>query len=205
MERIAGLQYQLLQDVIKEVIIRAALDLCEVVPSLGPFLLSGSLRELCCGYCLSFWLEPLGRKNQNLSRDGDIHPRMHYYPHEKYFLYCTYIGLHLLNQTLAGPWTRHFPVRQTIFDSRCGEGNECQVHFINQWSIFDSYLSYAIEVYPVNKIHNISRCKSRLAVLNWSSRQRFNMEGTLNLPHECLWGTSTCPQPMARVPFSGSL
>jgi hypothetical protein len=56
-------------------------------------------------------------------------------------------------------------------DGRWGEGNECQVDFINQWSIFNSHLSYAIEVCPVNMLHNFSRCKSKLALLNWSSRQ----------------------------------
>jgi len=81
-----------------------------------------------------------------------------------------------------------FPGRQTMVDGHCGEGNECQVDFINQWSNFHSHLLYAIEVCPVNKIHNFSRCKLKLALLNWLSRQRLNKKGTLNLPHKRSWG-----------------
>jgi len=80
------------------------------------------------------------------------------------------------------------PGGQTPVDSRRGEGDEYWVDFINQWSIFHSQLSYAMEVCPVNMIHNVSRCKSKLALLNWSSRQRLNKKGTFNLPHERFWG-----------------
>jgi hypothetical protein len=73
-------------------------------------------------------------------------------------------------------------------DGHCGEGNECQVDFINQWSIYHAHLLYAIEVCPGNKIHNFSRCKSKLALLTWSSGQWINKKGTLNLPHKRLWG-----------------
>ena len=96
------------------------------------------------------------------------------------------------------------PCQQTMVDGGCGERNGCQVEFINQWSILHSHLSYAIEVCPVNMIHNISLCKSNLAFLNGSSRKWIKSEGTLNLPHEGVWGVSSCPLPIARLPFSGS-
>jgi len=63
-----------------------------------------------------------------------------------------------------------FPGRHTMVYGRRCEGNECWVDFIHQWSIFHSHLSYAIEAYAVNTIHNFSGCKSKLALLNWSSR-----------------------------------
>ena len=98
-----------------------------------------------------------------------------------------------------------FPGRQSMVDGGHGEGNECLVDFINQWSMFHSHLSYAIEVCPVNKIDNFSHCKSILVLINWSSSQRWNYKGCLTVPHECLWGILTCPWPMARQPCSGSL
>jgi len=48
------------------------------------------------------------------------------------------------------------------------------IESINDLSIFHSHLSYAIEVCQVNKIHNFSWCKLKLALPNWSSRQRLN-------------------------------
>jgi len=60
-----------------------------------------------------------------------------------------------------------FAGRQTMLNTRCGEGTECQVDFINQWFIVHSHLSYAKEVCLVNKIHNFSHCKSKLALLIW--------------------------------------
>jgi len=77
---------------------------------------------------------------------------------------------------------------QTMSDGGYSESNECRIDFINQWSIFHSYLSYTIEVSLVNNLHNFSGCKLKLALLNWLSRQQLNMKGTLNLPHECFWG-----------------
>jgi len=81
-----------------------------------------------------------------------------------------------------------FPGRQTMVDGHCSEGNECGVDFINQWSIFLSHSSYAIDVCPMNMIHNISPCKLKLELLNWLSRQGLNKKGTLNLPHNLSWG-----------------
>jgi len=80
-----------------------------------------------------------------------------------------------------------FPGKKTLVDGHRGEGNECWVDFIHQ-AVFHSHLSYALEVWVVNKIHNFSCCKSELALLNWSSRQLLNKKGTWNLPHEHLWG-----------------
>ena len=80
------------------------------------------------------------------------------------------------------------PGCQTIVDGHRGVGNQCQVDFINQWSIFHSHLSYAIEVCRVNKIPNFSHWKSKFPYLNWWSRRWLHMKGTLNLPHKRLWG-----------------
>ena len=81
-----------------------------------------------------------------------------------------------------------FPGRQAMVDGRCGERNEWLVDCITQWCIFHSHLSYAIEVCPVNNIHSFSCCKLKLALRNWSSSQNVNKKGTLNLPHERWWG-----------------
>jgi len=87
------------------------------------------------------------------------------------------------------PKLAYFPGQQTMVDCRHGEGNECRVDFHRQWSIFHSHLSYAIVVCSVNKIHNFSCYKSKRVLLNWMSSQQFNKKGTLNLPHQHLWGT----------------
>jgi len=88
------------------------------------------------------------------------------------------IALRLCSTSWTNLWQDHklacFPGRQTMEYGCCGEGNVCRIDFINQWSIFHSHLSYAIEVCPVNKIHNFSPCKSKLALLNWLSRQQLN-------------------------------
>jgi hypothetical protein len=49
-------------------------------------------------------------------------------------------------------------------DGRHSGGYECEVEFMNQGSIIHAYLSYAKEVYLVNKINNVSRCKSKIAL-----------------------------------------
>ena len=78
------------------------------------------------------------------------------------------------------------PCQQTMVIGCHGAGNSCLVDIINQSSIFHSHLSYAIDVCLVNKIHNFSWCKSKLAFLHSSSSQRLNREWTLNLPYKCL-------------------
>lgn len=45
------------------------------------------------------------------------------------------------------------------------DSNKRSVDYINQGSIFNFQMSYALEVHPVNRIHNFSRCKSKLTLL----------------------------------------
>jgi hypothetical protein len=92
-----------------------------------------------------------------------------------------------------------------MVDGRHGEGNQCRVDYINQWSVLDSHISYAREQCPLNTIHNCSRCQSQLPLLNWSSRQWLMTKGTFNLPQERLWGFWSCPWCLATLPYSGSL
>jgi len=63
-----------------------------------------------------------------------------------------------------------FPSWQTVVDGCRSECNDRWIDFINRWSIFHSHLSYTIEEYPVNTIHNFCHCKLKLALLNWLSR-----------------------------------
>jgi len=100
------------------------------------------------------------------------------------------------------PKLASFQGQQTIVDAQHGEGNERRIDFINKWSVSHSHVSYAIEVCAVNKIHNFSWCKLKLALQNWSSRQRWDKNGTLILPQERLCRMSTCPWPIARPPYS---
>ena len=53
-------------------------DRGEIVPSLGPHRLSGSLHKSCDGYCYSFSLEPLAREFKNPGGGDKIHLCMHY-------------------------------------------------------------------------------------------------------------------------------
>ena len=64
-----------------------------------------------------------------------------------------------------------FPWWHTLVDGGRGEGIEWWVDFINQWSIFHSHVSDARELCLVNTIHHFSRCKWKLALLNWLLRQ----------------------------------
>jgi len=180
--------YQLLRDVIKDVLVKAALIVV----------------KLCHRWVCTSWVHPSADHAADIVYlfRLNLWRRRRKIRFETMKYICACIINHVINVSwialmfCSTSWTKLwqdpilacFPGRQTMVDGRCGEGNECWVDFINQWSIFHSHLSYAIEVYPVNKIHNFSRCKSKLALLNWSSRQRLNKKGTLNLTHERLWG-----------------
>ena len=56
------------------------------------------------------------------------------------------------------------PGWQNTMEGHYVEVNEHWVDFINQWSIFHFDLLFALEVCPVNKIHNFSRCKTKHAL-----------------------------------------
>jgi len=187
-KRIVGLLYQLLQDVIKEVLLNAALIVVRLCP-----------RWVCTS-----WVDPLADHAMDIIYHFGLNlwwgRTKIWVKRTKYICACSFnpvINVPCITIMLCSTsWTKLqwdpklacVLGQQTMVDGRCGEGNECWVDFINQWSIFHSHLSYAIEVCPVNKIHNFSRCKSNLALLNWSSRQPLNKKGTLNLPHKRLWG-----------------
>jgi len=89
------------------------------------------------------------------------------------------------------------PGQQTMVDVCHGEGNECWVDFINWWSMIHSHLFDAMKVCPVNTINNVSQGKLTCALRNWLSKQRSNKKVTLELPHYCLWGMSTCAWPIS--------
>jgi len=187
-ERIVKLLYQHLQDVIQKVLIQPAvtvMSLCHGWVRTSWVNISAN-HAADIAYCFGLNL-CWGRTNNYVETTTCI---------SGYIIDCV-IDVSSIALTLySTSWTKLWqhprldccPGRQTMVDGCCGEGNEFRVDFFNQWFIFHSRLSYAIEVCPVYKIHNFSSCKSKLALLNWSSRQRLNMKGTLNLPHECLWG-----------------
>jgi len=204
-DRIVGLLYQLPQDIMRKVLIKATLIVV----------------RLCHRWVHTSWVDPLA----NLAGDivylcglnhwgGRIKIRI---ATTKYICACIINRmLHVSCITLtlcSSSWTKlwqnsnlaSLPGQQTMVDVRCGEGNECQVEFITQWWIFHSHLSYAMEVCPLNKIYNFNHFQSKLALLNWLSRQQLNKKGTLNVPYEHLWGMKTCPWPIARLPLSRSL
>jgi len=52
-------------------------DCFEVVSALGSYKLREFFGELCCRYCITFWLEPVVKKNENLRQDDEIHLCMH--------------------------------------------------------------------------------------------------------------------------------
>jgi len=187
-EGFVGLLFQLLQDVIKEVLIEAALIVV----------------RLCHRWVRTSWADPSADHavdsvylfGLNLWRGRTkicVEPTKYIYA----WIITTVINVSCIALRLCSTsWTKLWrdPILacflgwQTMVDGCCGEGNECRVDYINQWSIFYSHLSNAIEVCPVNKIYNFSRCKSNLALLNWSSRQRLSKKWILNLPHERLRG-----------------
>jgi len=204
-EWIVGLLYQLLQDLIEVVLINAALIVV----------------RLCHCWVRISWVDPSANHTVDIVyliglgfRRGKTNIRVQM---TKYISAC-FINRRINVCCIAvmmcsTSWTKLwrdpelscFPGWHSVVDVRCSEGNECLVDIINQWYFFHSHLLYAIEVCPVNKIHNFSRCKSKLALLNWSSRQRVIEKGTSNLPHQRWWGMQMWPWPIARRQFSRSL
>ena len=176
--RMVGLLYLLLRDVIKETVIKSAL----------------MVLRLCHCWVRTGWVDP----SANHTADIVYHFGMNLWRGrtkiqvEMTKSICSYIIHRVINVSCithmlgSTSWTKLwrdpklacFPGRQKLVDGRGGEGNECPVDFINQWSILHSHFSYAIEVCLVNKIHKFSCCKSKLALLYWSSRQRLNTKGT---------------------------
>jgi len=180
MKRTVRLLYQLLRNTIKEVLVKAALIIV----------------RLCHRCVRTSRVDPWdNHAMDNVYRSGlnpwwrrfKIRVKMTRY----IFAYMTnrVINVSCITLTLCSTsWTKLwrdskltcFPGRQTMVDGSSGGDSECWSDFVNQWSIFHSHLSDAIEVCPVNMIHNFSRRKSKLALLSWSSRQWFNKEDTLN-------------------------
>jgi len=164
-KRIIGLPYQVLRGIIKEVLIKPTLIVVRLchhwvrTRSVDPS--ANHAADIVYLFGLNLWW---GRMKIPIETT-------------KYLCACMInwvINVSCITLTLCSTsWTKlcrnpklaSLPGRQITVDGRCGEGNECRVNFINQWSIFHSPLSYAIEVYPVNKIHNFGRCKSKLALL----------------------------------------
>jgi len=185
-ERIVRLLYQLLKDVIKEDLIKAALigvRLCHRwVHTIGVDLLANHPAVTVKHFGLNLW-----RKRTIIHVETT-----------NYICACIInciIDVSCIAPTLwSTSWTKPrlhpkcacFPGRQTMVDGSHCEGNECRVDLINQWFIIHYHLSYAIEVCLVNNIHSFSFCKAKLALLNRLSRQRYDKLGTLNLCHECM-------------------
>ena len=183
-KRIVGLLYHLLWDVIKEVLIKAALIVL----------------RLCHRWVCTSWVDSTADKAADIVDLFDLNlergRKKICIETKKYICVCTInsvidvscIAFMLCSISWTKLWQYHqlacYPGRQTMVDLGLGEGNPCPVDFINQWSIFHAHLSYAIEVCPVNKILNVCSCKSKHALLNCSSRQQINKKGTLNLPHQ---------------------
>jgi len=187
-KRIVGLLYQLFWDVIKEVLITAALIVVRLCHrSVHTSWVDPSADHAADTVYLFGWNLWRGRTTIRVKT-------MHYIC--ACIINCENNVACIAHMLCFTSWTKLwqdctlacFPGRQAIVDGRHGEANECQVDFINQWSIFHSHLSDAIEICPVNKMHNFSHCKLKLALLNWLSSQQSENKGTLNLPHKCLWG-----------------
>jgi len=187
-KRIVRLLYKLLRDVIKEVLIKAALIIVRLchrwVRTSWVDTSADHAADIVYHLSLNLWQ---GRTKICVETTkcicaGIINPLIN--------IYCITLRLCSISWTKLwwDPELACFPDQQTMVDRYCGEGNEYRVDFTNQWSIFNSHLLHAIEVCPVNKIQNFSRCKSKLALLNLSSRQWLNKKGTSNLLHESLWG-----------------
>jgi len=171
-KRIVRLLYQLLWDVIKEVFIKAALIIV----------------RLCHCRVRTSWVDP----SANYAEDIVYLPGLNLWrgwmeiPNKTAKYICANIINCMINVTCIAlalcstSWTKllwdpqltSVPGRQTMVDSHPGEGDECQDDFINQRSVFHSHLMYATEVCPVNIIHNVSHCKSKLSLLNWFLRQQ---------------------------------
>ena len=163
-------------------------DHCEVVTWLSPDQLKGSFGESCCGYRLSFRIEPLVRKNEiRVERTKSICACI-----INRVINVSCIALTLCSTTWTKIWqdpkVACLPGQQTLLDDYQSEGNEYRIDCSVQWSVIHSHVAYAIEVCPVNIIPNFSGWNWKLTLLNWSSRQRLNKEGTLNRPHKHLWG-----------------
>jgi len=164
MKSIVGLLSQLLQDVIKEVLIKAALII---------------VRWCHCSVCTG-GVDPSANHAVDIAYgfvinhlDGRIKMRVQMTKYICAFIMPCVIIVSCIALTLCctsltklwrDPKLTCFPGRQTILDGPWGEGNECWVDFINHWSIFHSCLSYEIAVRPVNMINNFSCCKSILAL-----------------------------------------
>jgi hypothetical protein len=133
------------------------------------------LRRIKLRILLIFWRQQLARKNENPHRDNKIHGYCHYYPCDYCVIYHTYGRV--LNLPIFQRW-------QTIVDGNCSVWPECRVAFINQRSIIHLDLLYATEACLDNQIHSVSCCKSKLALITSSSRQRLNTKEILNLPHK---------------------
>jgi len=185
--RIVGVPYQLLREVMKELLIKAAL----IVVRLCHSSVHACGVDPSANYVTDIvYLFGLNR------RQGRMKIRIET---TKFVCACiinfvivvSCIALTLCSTSWTKLWQNpklsSFHGQLTMVDGSHGEGNEWQVDFINQWSTFHSHLSYAIGECPVNKIYNFSRCKLKLVLLNSSSRQRLLKKGSLNLLYERLW------------------
>jgi len=186
--RSIGLLYQLLWNVIKDVLINAALIIV----------------RLCHHWVRTSWVDPVASHATDIIYLFGLNLWWGImkicFEMTKYICGCIIdpvINVSCIALTLCSTsWTKLWSNPkltccqgwQTMVDGRRGEGNEYSVDVMNQWSIFHSHLSYPIEVCPVNMIHNLTPWKSQLAVLNWLWRQQLNKKGTLNLCQERLWG-----------------
>ena len=172
--------YQLLPDIIKDVLIKAALIIL----------------RLCHRWVCTSWVDP----SAHLGADCVYHFDLNLWRGRKKFhiettnsisaciihrvinvcciahmLYCT-----SWTKLCRDPKQGCFAARQSTEDGHHSEGNEFWVDLINRWRSFHSPFAQAIKVCPVNKIRNFSYYKSKLALPNWSSRQWLSKEGTLN-------------------------
>jgi len=191
MKIMVALLYQLLRDVMMEVLINAALSIVRlrhhtfhtswVVPSANHAADSVNI------FGLNLWqgCTKIDVKTTNYISACIVNRRMN----------VSGIALTLRSTSWAKLWRDPklacCPGWQRMVDGCRSEGNECWVDYIRYSSIFHSHLSYAIEVCQVNKIQNFSRRKSKLALRNRPSSLCLDRQGTLNFPCDHLCGMWT--------------
>jgi len=164
---IVGLLWQLLRDLINEVLINAALIIV----------------RLCHCWVHTKWVDlSVNHDAGNLYLSGlNLWRGKTKIDVESTKYICACIVNHAINVSCialvwcSSSWTKPwrdpklpcFPGRLIMVNGHCSEGNECRADFNNRWAMIHSNLSYAIEVYPVNMIHILNRCKLKLGLLNW--------------------------------------
>jgi len=188
-ERIVGLIHKLLWDRIKEVLNIAALIVERLCHSWGhPSWVDSSTHHAVdlvnlLGWNLWWGRTKVGAEIKRFICAWNIN-RVHNASCIAFTLCSTSLSKLLLDPKLV--WVSG---RQIMVDGSHSECKEHQLDVIKQWYIIDGHFSYAIEACPAYQIYNFRHCKSKLALLSWSSREQFKKKETLNLCHKYFWRT----------------